>query len=401
MGPRSVRAIALLATLATLATLAALAPAPAAAQAQARSIKIATQSPLSGSLAALGDGIRLGAELAVEKWKGPLEKAGFKVELAPFDDQARPDVGVANAKAIVADPAILLVIGHLNSGVAIPSSEIYKEVGLALVSPANTNPLVTDRGLPNVNRVCGREDVQGAVAAEFAADGLKARSVYVVHDRKEYGQSIAELFRDRARDRKLVVHGFEGVEEPAGFGPVLAALKAKAPDVIFFGGEYPQAVALFRQAREQGSRAKLIGPDGLDSPDLLRLGADAVIGMYYTALARPVKGYPKAREFEAEFARKFGKDPEPFAAQAYDATAVGLKGLEAAIREGGGRLPTRAAVARAVRKVKHAGITANVEFDDRGDLRKATYFVIQVAGKWEDNRIVRRVEMAPPAPRKP
>ena len=107
----------------------ALATAPSA-QAQQRTIKIATQSPLSGGQAALGEGIKLGAQLAVEKFKGPLEKKGFKVVFVPYDDQAKPDVGVANAKNIIADPEILGVIGHLNSGVAIPSSEVYKKVNL-------------------------------------------------------------------------------------------------------------------------------------------------------------------------------------------------------------------------------------------------------------------------------
>src|SRR5207237_9979944 len=102
-------------------------------------IKIATQSPLSGGQAALGEGIKLGAQLALEKFKGALEKQGFKVELVPFDDQAKPDVGVANAKNIIADKDILAVVGHLNSGVAIPSSEAYKEVSLAMISPPNTN----------------------------------------------------------------------------------------------------------------------------------------------------------------------------------------------------------------------------------------------------------------------
>src|SRR5262247_1263606 len=151
-------------------------------------IKIASQSPLSGGQAALGEGIKLGTQLAVEKFKGPVEKAGFKVELVPFDDQAKPDVGVANAKNIINDKDILVVIGHLNSGVAIPSSEVYKEVSLVMISPANTNPLITDRLLANVNRVCGRDDVQGAVAAEFAIDALKAKSVYVVHNKNQYGQ---------------------------------------------------------------------------------------------------------------------------------------------------------------------------------------------------------------------
>jgi branched-chain amino acid transport system substrate-binding protein len=374
---------------------------PPAVEAQGKgTIKIATQSPLSGSLAALGEGIKLGTQLAVEKFKANVEKAGFKVELVPFDDQAKPDVGVANAKNIIADKDILVVIGHLNSGVALPSSEVYKEVNLAMISPANTNPLITDRMLPNVSRVCGRDDVQGAVAAEFAIDALKAKSVYIVHNKNQYGQGIAEFFQAKSKDKKVAVHGFEGTEEQANFDPILTPIKAKNPDVIFFGGEYPQGAPLFRQAREKGIKSKFMGPDGMDSTETLKLGGDAVVGMHYTTVAGPVKEYPKAKEFADEYKKKFGKDPEPFAAQAYDATAIGLKGLEAAIKEAGGKVPTREAVSKAVRKVKHGGITGNVEFDDKGDPKKAIYFVIQVAPKWDDNKTVKRLEIAAPAAKK-
>ncbi len=157
-------------------------------------IKVATQSPLSGGQSAIGVDIKNGAELAMEQLKKPLEDMGFKVELAPFDDQANPDNGVANSKNIVADPAILCVVGHYNSGVQIPSSENYHTANLANVSPANTNPKVTDRGYLEVSRIVGRDDVQGVVAAQFAAS-KGAKTAYVVHDKTAYGQGIAEFFQ--------------------------------------------------------------------------------------------------------------------------------------------------------------------------------------------------------------
>src|SRR5881296_4537816 len=193
-------------------------------------IKIATQSPLSGGQAALGEGIKLGAQLAIEKFRGNLVKMGYKVELVPFDDQAKPDVGVANAKNIIADKEIMAVIGHLNSGVAIPSSEVYKEVGVVMISPANTNPVVTDRGYPNVNRVCGRDDVQGVVGSEFAHATMKAKSVYVIHDKTPYGQGVAEFFKADAEKKGLKVLGFEGTEEKSNFDPIITPMKAKNPD---------------------------------------------------------------------------------------------------------------------------------------------------------------------------
>ena len=387
--------------LAALLALGGAVPAPEAGQQATKgTIKIATQSPLSGELAALGEGIKLGTQLAIEKLKGNVERLGFKVELVPFDDQAKPEVGVANARNAIADKEILVVIGHFNSGVAIPSSEVYKEVSLAMISPANTNPVVTDRGLPNVSRVCGRDDVQGAVAAEFAAKELKAKSIYIVHNKNQYGQGIAEFVQSTAKRLGLQVLGFEGTEERANFDPILTPIRAKNPDVIFFGGEYPQAAPLFRQAREKGIQAKFMGPDGLDSTELLKLGGDGVVGMHYTTVAGGVKEYPKAKDFAEAYRQKFGKDPEPFAAQSYDATAIGLKAIEAAIKEAGGNLPTREAVARAVRNVKYSGITGNIEFDEKGDPKKATYLIYQVGKEWKDNKLVKRLEIAAPPAKK-
>jgi branched-chain amino acid transport system substrate-binding protein len=365
-------------------------------------IKIATQSPLSGGQAALGEGIKLGTQLAIERFKGPLEKAGFKVDLVPFDDQAKPDVGVANAKNIIADKEILGVIGHLNSGVAIPSSEVYKDVNLTMVSPANTNPTVTDRGYKSVFRVCGRDDVQGVVGSQFARETLKVKSVYIIHDKTTYGQGVAEFFKADAEKKGVRVLGFEGTEEKSNFDPIITPVKAKNPDLIYFGGIYEQAAPFFKQAREKGVKAKFLGPDGLDSSELTKIAGKAVVGMHYTSVAGPVSVYPQAKQFAEEYRKKFGKNPEPFAAQAYDATAILIKAIEAATK--GGKAPSRDAVTSAVRDVKHTGITGSVEFDAKGDPRKALYFVLQVASddpqNWGDNKEVKRLTIAAPAAKK-
>jgi branched-chain amino acid transport system substrate-binding protein len=384
-----------------IATTFVLALAPfARAQGQGTTIKIATQSPLSGGQAALGEGIKLGTQLAIEKFKGNLEKKGFKVVLVPYDDQAKPDVGVANAQNIIADQEILGVIGHLNSGVAIPSSEVYKTVNLAMISPANTNPTVTDRGYPNVFRVCGRDDVQGVVGAEFAHDAIKAKSVYIIHDKTTYGQGVAEFFKADAEKKGMKVLGFEGTEEKSNFDPIITPIRAKKPDLIYFGGIYEQAAPFFKQAREKGVTAKFLGPDGLDSSALTKIAGKAVVSMYYTSVAGPVTVYPAAKQFADEYKKAFGKNPEPFAAQAYDATAILIKAIEATAQ--GGKAPTRDAVSTAVRDVKYSGVTGTIEFNAKGDPKKALYFVLQVASddpqKWGENKEVKRLSIAPPTP---
>jgi len=368
-------------------------------------IKIATQSPLSGGSAAVGEGIKNGAQLGVEQLSGPLKAMGFTVQVVPFDDQAKPEVGVANAKNIVSDPDILGVVGHYNSGVQIPSSEEYHNASLVNVSPANTNPKVTDRLYAEVNRVCGRDDIQGVVGEQFALNELKAKSVYILHDKTTYGQSIAEFFRQAATKDGLKVLGFEGTEERANFDPILTPIQAANPDVVYFGGIFDQAGVLFKQARDKGIKATFLGPDGLDSADLAKIAGDAVKSMYYTTVAGPVTYYPEAAKFATDYKARFSKDPEPFAAQSYDSAAIVLKAIENAAKANGNKKPTRAQVRDAVRALKDfKGITGTINFDSKGDPAVAKYFVIQIKSsdpaKWGENPAVKTLDIpAPPPPK--
>lgn len=366
-----------------------------------RTIRIATQSPLSGEQAALGEAIKLGALLATEKGKEALERLGFRVDLISFDDKSKAEVGVANAKNLISDPDILLLIGHLNSGVAIPSSEVYRQADLAMISPANTNPAVTDRGLPNVYRVIGRDDVQGSVAAQFAYDELRAQSAYALHDKTSYGQGAAALFRQSAERLGIRVVGFEGTEQTIDFTPIITAIKTRNPDVVYFGGLYGQAAVFFQQARKAGIRSTFLGPDGLDSSELAMLAGQSVLGLYYTTVTRPAATYPQGREFAKEFRGRFNKDPEPFAAEAYDATLVGLRALELAVQHAGGRKPSRKEVSIAVRHLQDVdGLTGPISFDEKGDRKRARYFVIRVESAspvaWAQNQVVKTIEAAPP-----
>ena len=371
---------------------------------QANVIKIATQSPLSGPQAALGEQIKLGAELAIEEAKAKFRALGFELVLVPYDDQANPDVGVANANRIINDPDILGVVGHLNSGVAIPSSEVYARVNLVMVSPANTNPRVTDRRLPNVNRICGRDDVQGPVGAEYAFNNLRVRNVFIIHDKTAYGQGLAEEFRKRLEALGGRAVAFVGTEETSNFVPLINQIRGArpTPELVYFGGIYSQIGPFVKQLRERGVRTRLMGGDGLDSSEFVRLaGRDNAAGTIYTTVAGPVSAFPKARAVAQRFKQRYGKDMEGFGIYAYDSANVILAGLEAAIKAAGGRKPTREQVAQAVRQVKMEGLTGNIEFDDKGDNKMAKYFVMQVAstGNWADNRLIRVIEMAAPGAR--
>jgi branched-chain amino acid transport system substrate-binding protein len=368
-----------------------------------KSIKIATQSPLSGDQSVVGVDIKRGAELALEQLGGPLQEMGFTVALAPFDDQANPDTGVANAKRIVSDPAILAVVGHYNSGVQIPSSEVYHTSGLTNVSPANTNPKVTTRGYLEVNRIVGRDDVQGVVGADFAKS-KDVKTVFVVHDKTAYGQGIAEFFRKRAEENGMKVLGFEGTEEKANFDALLSPVVAGQPDLVYFGGMAFQAAVLFKQARERGYEGIFLSDDGFDSSDAAKIGANTLIsggGTFYSTVSGPASVYPGTAKFIKDFEAKYNASPQPFAAQGYDSMAISLKAIENAAKANNNDVPSREAVAKAVRELKDfEGITGTFTFNEIGDPEKAQYFVIQVESadpnKWSDNKVVKTLEIAPP-----
>ena len=341
-------------------------------------IRIASQTPLSGPQSVLGISIRNGVELAIGQLAGPLEDMGFTIEFVPFDDQATPEVGTSNAQQIVADPSILAVVGHLNSGVAIPSSEVYNDNGLAMISPANTAVTITDRGYPTVNRICGRDDTQGQAGAAFAQSLEGVESVYVLHDTTAYGQGVAEFFRNEAEALGLAVLGFEGTEEASNFEGIIQPILALDPDLIYFGGIYSQTGLFINQARAAGYEGYFMGPDGTDSSEFAELAGEAGVGTYYTTIAAPPSFYPDAAQFIEDYTEAFGEQPQPFAAQAYDSTGIVLQAIAAAAEEAGG-VPTREAVAAAIRATAdYDGLTGTYTLDANGDPELATYVVIEV-----------------------
>jgi branched-chain amino acid transport system substrate-binding protein len=178
--------------------------------------------------------------------------------------------------------------------------------------------------------------------------------------------------------------------------------KAKNPDIIYFGGIYDQAAPFFKQAREKGVKSKFMGPDGMDSSDLTKIAGKAVVGLNYTSAAGPASALPKAKAFVDDFKKKFSKNPEPYAAEAYDATTIAIKAIEDVAK--GGKKMTREDVSAAIRKAKLAGITGEIAFDSKGDRQKAQYFVLSVVSdnpeKWGDNKIIKQLTIAAPAAKK-
>jgi branched-chain amino acid transport system substrate-binding protein len=355
-------------------------------------IKIVTHSPLSGPNSPSGEAIKLGAQLALEEHGKLVTGMGFKVALQPEDDQANPTVGVANANRLINDQDILAVVGHYNSGVFIPSSEVYAKASLVAVSPANTAPAVTDRDSVRAiaNRICGRDDIQGPVGADFVAKNLKAKKVYVINDKTAYGAGIAETFEAAVKKAGVAVTFSTGVDDKeTDFSSILNRAAVDKPDVIYFGGYYQQGGLFIKQMRQKKVGAVFIGGDGLDSADLQKIaGAESMTKVYFTTTGVPLSKLPAAQKFAQTYKTKFKKEPEGYSAYGYDSMRVVLQAIADAAKANGGKKPTREQVAAAVRKVSFNGLTGNIAFNSRGDIKVAKYVVVGAGPTVEKNNVI-------------
>jgi branched-chain amino acid transport system substrate-binding protein len=342
-------------------------------------IKVASVTPLSGSQAALGENIKLGAQMAFDERKAEIEKMGFQFQFTPQDDQADPKIGVSVAQKLIADKDVLAVDGHWNSGVAIPSSEVYAKENLCMVSPANTAVQITDRRLANVSRICARDDVQAPLGADFAMKDLGAKKFFIIHDKTAYGQAIADEFKKRAVENGADIAGFEGITAgESDFSAVLNNVAATKPDVVYFGGIYPEGSLLIKQMKEKGIIAKFIGPDGMDEAEVIKIAGTSAIGAYYTSPAADITRTEEGKEWAKRFKDKFGKDPGNWSAYGYDAMNVIIEGLKNAIQSNGGKKPTRQQVCEAVRKIQgFKGISSTITFDDKGDNKGAKLYIAE------------------------
>ncbi len=340
-------------------------------------IKVASATPLSGSQAAMGEVIKNGIELAYKERIAEFAALGFDLQFAPQDDQADPKVGVSIAQRLIEDKDFLAVVGHWNSGVAIPSSEVYNQGSLAMVSPANTATAVTDRALPVVNRICARDDAQGPAGADFLFS-LGLTSVFIVQDKTTYGQGVADEFKKRFEAIGGAVLGYEGITAgEADYSAVEEMIRASGAQAVYFGGIYPEGGLMIRQLAEKGIAVAFLGPDGMDSAELVNIAGDAVIGTYYTSTAAGVANTDKGAAFTAAYEAAYGRAPEGYAAYGYDAMNVTLNAIKAAIEANGGALPTREQVVATVRATAgYEGVATNVTFNAIGDNVEAKVYVL-------------------------
>ncbi|MBI2368757.1 MAG: branched-chain amino acid ABC transporter substrate-binding protein, partial [Deltaproteobacteria bacterium] len=244
-----------------------------------------------------------------------------KIEILWGDDQRDPKQGVAIAQQFVS-AGVAGVIGHFHSSVSIPASTVYHEGGLVQITPASTNPQYTERGLWNVFRVCGRDDQQGKVAADFVVQKLKAKRVAVLHDKTTYGQGLADEFAKAIKAQKVTPVSYGGVTQgDKDYTAVLTALKGKDPQVLFFGGIYPEATLLSKQMRALGLKAAFVSGDGVWTEEYIKIAGPAAEGAYIT-FTPDQKRIKEAQSVIRRHQEKYGRDVGAYTIYSYVAATI-------------------------------------------------------------------------------
>lgn len=338
-------------------------------------VKIGVAGPMTGDQSKMGMDFRNGVTLAVEEWNAKGGVLGKKIEMVVGDDQHDPKQAVSVANKLV-NEGVIGVIGHFNSSCSIPASDIYNRAGIPMISPGSTNPKLTDNGYKGVFRVCGRDDQQGKVGAEFAKKQLKLKRVAVIHDKTTYGQGLADEFRKALGGGVDVVYYGGIVQGDKDFKSVLTSLRETNPELIFFGGIYPEAGLLVRQAKELGIKAPFMSGDGTIDPKFIEItGTEAAEGTYLTFSPDPTH-IPTAKDFIRNYASKFG-EIGPYSIYAYDAANI----LLTAIKEANSS--DSKTVIDKLHSLEFTGAVGKIKFDAKGDVTVAPYVVwITKAGKF-------------------
>jgi branched-chain amino acid transport system substrate-binding protein len=334
-------------------------------------IRIGAAGPMTGDQSKMGVDLRNSVELAVAEWNEKGGVLGKKIVLLSADDQADPKQAVSIANKLINQKAVALV-GHWNSSCSIPASKYYQDANVVMISPATTNPQLTLQGFKNVFRVCGTDDQQGKVAAEFVLKTIRPKKIAIIHDKTAYGQGLADYFKRALGDRVQVVYYGGIIQRDPDYKAVLTTIKQSDPELYFFGGIYPEAGRLVRQAKEIGMNIPMITGDGVYDPTFINIAGTSAEGTYVTFGAEPA-GLPSAKSFMDKYKSKYG-DPGPYSIYAYDAANIILTAVADTRNTDGSK------VAEYISRTVFHGAFGDISFDKNGDVTKAPYVIWQVKG---------------------
>jgi branched-chain amino acid transport system substrate-binding protein len=354
-----------IATLGIAAGLACALAGSAAAQAGG-TVKFGVAGPITGPNAATGAQMKNGVQQAAADLNAAGGILGKKIVVEFGDDVSDPKQGVSVANNFVAD-GIKFVIGDYNSGVTIPASEVYNENGILEITPASTNPTVTERGMWNIFRTCGRDDQQGKVAGTYILAHFKGKKIAFVNDKTTYGKGLADetLKTIEAGGMHAVLN--EGINTgEKDYSALISKIKRSGADLVYFGGLYTEAGLIVRQMRDQGVKAPLMGGDGITSDEYATVGGPGVVGTLMTYGPDP-RNRPEAKAVVAKFRAK-GFEPEAYTLYSYAGVQIIAQAAEAA----------KSLDPKKVAAEMHSGmhfhtVIGDISYDKKGDITRLDY----------------------------
>ena len=349
--------------------------------AHGQDIPIAVVGPVTGSNAALGEQMTRGAEMAVADINARGGVLGKKLYLIVADDACDPKQAVAAANEVVGKK-VVFVAGHYCSSSSIPASAVYNEAGILQMTPASTNPALTDdaakKGWDNVFRSCGRDDVQGGVAGKYLADHFKGKNVAIVHDKTAYGKGVADETKKAMNAAGLKEAMYEAITQgDKDFSALISKMKQANIDAIYYGGYQTEAGLIVRQARDQGLKAQFIGADALMTEEFWKITGPAGEGTLMTFPPDP-RNVPSAKAVVDKFMAE-GYNPEGYtlytyaAIQAFGAAADKAKSLKVDD------------LSKALKSMTLETVVGPLSWDKKGDVTEPKYvFYVWKGGKYAE-----------------
>ncbi|NGN40647.1 branched-chain amino acid ABC transporter substrate-binding protein [Mesorhizobium sp. CGMCC 1.15528] len=349
------------------------------ASAYADDITFAVVGPMTGQLANIGDQFRQGAEAAAKAINEKGGVMGRQIKISVEDDVCDPKQAVSVANRIVAN-SIMFIDGHACSGSSIPASAVYAESGALMMSPASSNPVLTDdaaaKGWPTIMRLYTRDDAQGAFIGPWIAKKYAGKNVVILHDKSAYGQGVADAVKATMNEGGLKEVMYEGINAgEKDYSALVTKMKELKADVVYFGGYHPEAGLMLRQSAEQGFKFQLIMPDSIASPEFWQIAGPAGEGTMFVFPSDP-QAKPEAKE-AVEKIKAGGFVPEGFTLFSYATIQAFAQGIERA----GSDDPMK--VAEALKNGQPIQtVVGDVTFDEKGDLKNASYDINQ----WHDGK---------------
>lgn len=332
-------------------------------------IMIATAGPMTGQYASFGAQMKAGAEQAVADINAAGGVLGEKLVLEVGDDACDPKQAVAVANQMV-NKGVVFMAGHFCSGSSIPASKVYEEEGIVMISPASTNPKLTEEGGDTVFRVCGRDDQQGQVAGKFLIDNFGDQKVAFIHDKTAYGKGLADATLSTYKSLGGEPAMYEAITAgEKDYTALVSKMKQNNIGVMYLGGYHTEGGLIVRQMREQGMDTVLVSGDALVTNEYWSITGDAGEGTLMTFSPDPRKN-PVAAPLVAKF-RSMGIEPEGYVLYTYGAIQAWAQAVEAA-----GSSDT-SKVVKALQNNQFETVLGNFGFDDKGDVTAPGYVLYQ------------------------